>query len=115
MRTFTKQEKPLYRWKLTDDKRIIKHKISEWDLVPWGMGYTATRRYEFRIGTQMAVSYLPITDIDVLRHNRYYSFEDNDERVKELFLRHFISKVKVAQDELDRQMSILEEFKKNNP
>ena len=115
MREFTKQDKPLYRWKLMENKQILKHKITNWDLVPWGMGYSASMRYEFRIGDRMAISYLKSDEIDTLIYNRYYSFEDNDEKVRQLFCNHFVSRVVKAQAELDRQKEALEEFKKKNP
>lgn len=115
MREFSKQDKPLYRWKLMDNKQLVKHKITSWDLVPWGSGYTASMRYEFRIGSQMAVSYLKSDEVDMLLYNRYYSFEDNDEKVRQIFCDYFIRKVNKAQSELDRYIGDLEEFKKYNP
>lgn len=114
MREFPEQDKVLYKWKLTEDYRILKYSTNRWEQRTFGMG---TYKYESivcRWGNNSSLSYIKPNELDIFSHSRYYSFEDNDEKVKEIILKSFVAKVQKAQNDLDRNTRILEEFKRNN-
>ena len=104
-------DKPLYKWKLTDSKTIVKSDpIYDYNYVTW----SRYSKYEFRIGDRSMPNYVKQDQLDRVIHSRYYSFDSSDEKATNAFLDYFKSKCEVAQAELAASQNALEDFKANN-
>lgn len=111
MKEYTLQDKPLYWWRLTDNNCVIKTTIPNWNLVSWGPGRGS--HYEFRTEYNTK-GYVNSNDLDVFRHNRYYSFDGDDEKAMQAIIQYYITRVQRAQNEMTTTMKKLEDIKKQN-